>query len=222
MQTRQLTALHGRDTPERIDYWFDMPNIDSGGLERVDRWLTDHPDARLVVIDVYGKIKGAGKGYEADYRLVDKFWAVSKRHGNVAIILVTHTTKKINRTDPTASIIGGVGLTGAATAIQVLIRQRGEPVGTLWLTGKDVEEAANPVELREGRWEITEAPTEPLSASREAVLSALARGPLRPIDIAGRTELAPNTVRQLLFKMSKDGQVERTTEGSYRACQDVA
>lgn len=222
MQTRQLTALHGRETPERVDYVFDMPNIDRGGLAQVEAWLQDHPDARLVIIDVYGKIKGAGKGYEADYALVDKFRQLSKRYKSVAIVLVTHTVKKINKNDPFASIVGGVGLTGAVDASMVLLRQRGEQVGTLWLTGKDVEEAATPIELREGRWEVCEPAPEPLSESRQAVLSAIGGGDLTPKSIAGATGMAPNTVRQLLFKMAKDGQVERTAEGSYRACQTAA
>lgn len=215
-QTRVRLTLSGRPEPLELDWVYDMSPVDQGGLEPVEDWLDAHPDARMVVIDVLGKVRGRGKGYDADYALVGKFAALSARHGNVAIVLVTHTNKKINYDDPTASIDGSKGLVGAAGTVMVMLRDRGEQVATLAVTGKDVEEVRWPLSLVDGRWVITAetAAHRGIKGNRGKIIDALTRdGYHGSKRLALAVGLSEDNVRQLLSRMAKAGQVVKTESG---------
>ena len=146
------------DTPRRLQDRLDKvlgPEAAPGGLhivtmlpqmpqaiELLDEWLTEHPAARLLIVDVLGKVRPpAGPQvdrYELDYKVIGALKALADRHA-VAVLVSTHT-RKMGADDVFDTVSGSVGLTGAADTTLVLRRARGDTEGTLNVTGRDVPE----------------------------------------------------------------------------------
>ncbi|MGI8701241.1 MAG: AAA family ATPase [Nocardioidaceae bacterium] len=78
----------------------------AGGAERICAWLDAHPDARLVIVDVFAKVRGAGiangNQYEADYTAMSALKRIADHYG-VAVLVVHHTRKAGPRTTSTKS-----------------------------------------------------------------------------------------------------------------------
>jgi hypothetical protein len=119
-----------------------MPSMPRA-VELVASWLDDHRDARLVVVDVLGKIRpqmaANADRYEADYRVISALKQLADNYG-VAIVAVTHVRKMADG-DVFNTVSGSTGLTGAADTTLVLRRERGEHGASLHITGRDVSEA---------------------------------------------------------------------------------
>ena len=58
-----------------------MDALENDGLESLEKWLSDHANRRLVVIDTLGKIKGNKardeEQYQFDYRMVGSLQELS-------------------------------------------------------------------------------------------------------------------------------------------------
>jgi hypothetical protein len=223
-QDRMAMTRGTRPDPVELYWAYELATIDRGGLGDVAEWLDDHPDARMVVVDVLGKIRGDVRStYQRDYELIGQFRRLSEDHGNVPIVLVTHTNKFIDRYDPTASIQGSKGLVGAADAILMMLRDRGSDVATLLMTGKDVPEQEVPLRLDGGRWVVTRstAAHRGITGSRGKIYDALSDGIQgagtneRPGPLATATGETPDNVRQILHRMHKAGQITKDADGRY-------
>jgi hypothetical protein len=124
--------------------------------------------------------------------------------------------------DPFDTVSGSTGLTGAADTVLVLA---GDPRGgtTLYGRGRDIEEIETAVQFDGlyGSWTILGSASEVrLSDGRSEILGAL-RGtaePMSPREIADVTGLSSDSVRQMLTRMSRSGEVERKKRGQYSAC----
>lgn len=220
-QDRVRMTRGDRPAPVELYWSYDMATVDKGGLGDIEQFLDDYPDARMVVVDVLGKVRGdIRQTYQQDYNLIGMFKRLSEDHDNVPIVLVTHTNKHIDRLDPTASIQGSKGLTGAADAILMMLRDRGSDVATLLMTGKDVPEQEVPLKLRkDGRWVVTRetAAHRGITGARGEVFDALADGMQTSKELAMATGLTEDYVRQILHRMKKCGQIVQDRGGNYRA-----
>jgi AAA domain len=84
LQTRLRMLLHGDPPPEGLYIETEWERFDRGGIERLQTWLDEHPDTRLVVIDVWTRIRPFAQNhsdrYQADYEAasVVQALAVSK------------------------------------------------------------------------------------------------------------------------------------------------
>jgi hypothetical protein len=218
LQDRLLKLMQGEVAPERLTIYTEWPRLDEAGLEWLRKWLTQHPEARLVVIDTLKKIRPPrsknGSVYDEDYdfmgelkRLADEF--------EVAF-LVLHHVRKASAEDVFDTVSGSIGLTGAADATLVLTRSRGKKEGLLHLTGRDVEEQADEDamalewDVDTGCWTLTgKVASQMVSGERQQiieVLETLAR-PLSPKEIADMLNKNPSTTRTLLQKMTNQGQI---------------
>ena len=70
----------------------DWPRVDQGGLEKLDLYLSENPNTRLVIIDtlkMWRSSKGSNKGiYDQDYESLAPLRELSDKHSTA--ILVTH------------------------------------------------------------------------------------------------------------------------------------
>src|SRR5262249_4313521 len=119
--TKLLPTFSGK-WPRKFHYATRWPRADQGGVEKIDKWCDENPDARLVVIDVLAKFRPPSRGksnvYEQDYFALSKLQELATRRS--ITILVVHHTRKCTSEDPVEEISGTLGLAGAADAFLVL------------------------------------------------------------------------------------------------------
>jgi hypothetical protein len=136
------------------------PRIDEGLLGELEKWRVSVEKPRLIIIDVYMKVRPTRKrnedAYAADYAAVIPLQRYASEH-RLAIVLVTHT-RKMEAEDPLESISGTNGVTGAADAVLVL--SRGAKGFTLYGRGRDIEEIETAMKFNGGQWTILGDATE--------------------------------------------------------------
>ena len=201
----------------RLDLHTEWPTLERGGLSKMERWLQEHPDATLVVVDTFQKIRGGGgasnsNAYGADYEAVAGLKALADRYG-VALVAVHHR-KKGEGMDDLESISGSYGLTGAADGIWSLKRERGRADATLFITGRDVneQELALRWNTDTGTWSLMgEAGEYRMGQERAEIIDTIrtAGRALSPKEMHEEMGVGKNypTVKQAMWQMSKDGQL---------------
>jgi hypothetical protein len=199
------------------------PAMPAGGDAQIAEWLDAHPDARLVVIDVFAKVRGnpppGVAAYDADYAAMTRIKRVADAYG-VAVLLIHHVRKQGSE-DFLATVSGTHGLAGAADAVLVLERARARADGLLHITGRDVDETdlAMAFNADAGAWRVLDGPAADyqLSETRGLVMRFLRANPgTGPKAIAEALRLDPNTVRQTVRRMAEDGQLHAAPGGKYR------
>jgi hypothetical protein len=137
---------------------------------------------------------------------------------NIAIVIVHHVRKSGSDVDPFEKVSGTLGLSGAADAVLILDKDGNGT--TLYGRGRDVEEIEKAVSFGKltCRGTILEAAAEVRRTDERAqILSVLidADEPMNPKDIAIVASMPRNNVDQLLFKMSKAGEILKAARGRY-------
>jgi hypothetical protein len=223
LKTRMGKLLGGRPAPAGLTLATMCPPLPQGGEEAIANWLERNSDARLVVIDVFAKMRGhsapGASAYDADYAAVGRAKRLADTHG-VAVVLVHHV-RKAGSDDFLAEVSGTNGLAGAADATLVLKRARGEADGVLHVTGRDVEEAEYALQFQpaSGAWHILDGPAadHALGETRAAILRHVRANPgSAPAAIAHATGMARETVKKTCQRMAADGQLTADTAGRYR------
>ena len=222
LQERLTKVLAGATAPGRLTLSIACEPIPAGGAQRISAWLDAHPDARLVVVDVFAKVRGAGSAngnqYEADYTAMSALKQIADRYG-VAIIVVHHT-RKASAEDFLNEVSGTNGLAGAADAIAVLRRQRGAADAVLHVTGRDVEESEHALSWVPalGSWHLLtgQASDYSLGDTRRAILDHLRRvEACTPKQVADALDIPHSTARGTLKRMFDDGQIDTDGHGAY-------
>ena len=109
-------------------------------LETLDYWMMAHPKTRAVFVDTLQRVSGVedNNNYSETYTAVNGLKQIADKYG-IAVVVVHHTSKTV-RSDFLHSVMGSVGLTGAADTIIAVERQRGQNIGIMRVTGRDVDE----------------------------------------------------------------------------------
>ncbi len=123
----RLLRLGVTSSPGELEFEFSLPPIGGGGLEALDSWLEAREDVRLVVLDVFNRIraprpKGADP-YLHDAGQVALLQALAMRRA--VSIYMTHHDKKAGADDWLDRVSGTQGIAGGADAVVLLERQRG-------------------------------------------------------------------------------------------------
>ncbi|MDI2126951.1 AAA family ATPase [Yinghuangia seranimata] len=228
LKTRMGKLLQGRSAPPGLTLATQCPPLPEGGTKAIADWLARHPDARMVVIDVFAKVRGnappGASAYDADYAAVGHAKRLADDHA-IAVVLVHHV-RKAGSDDFLAEVSGTNGLAGAADATLVLRRGRGQADGVLHVTGRDVDESeyALTLQAETGSWKLLHgrADEHTMGDTRTAILRHVRDNPgVRPKDIASTLpHLDPDTVRKTCTRMAIDGQIRR--DGSGRCYADSA
>ena len=143
LQSRMRTVLAGRHASPELTLDTYCPPLPDGGDTYIAGWLEENHGARLIIIDVFTKIRGrppvgTNSAYEADYAAIGTIKRLADAY-RVAVLLVHHV-RKATSDDFLATVSGTNGLAGAADAVLVLERPRAQADGVLHVTGRDVEE----------------------------------------------------------------------------------
>jgi AAA domain len=220
LQRRLNRLLRNTSIPTRLELATEWPRMDAGGIEALEDWLKDHPAARLVVIDTLKRVRPkellGGRLYDGDYDALTPLGDLALHYG--VCILLIHHTRKAESSDVIDLASGTHGLTGAADAVLVLKRARGQADATLHATGRDFEDKEIAL-----RWDneicgfrvLGDAGQYTLSDERLAVIALLENvGPLRPKQVAQALEREYSATKKLLWTMKGDGQL-KAVKGRY-------
>ncbi len=197
------------------------PRVDQGGLEKLDRYLSENPNTRLVIIDtlkMWRSSKGSNKGiYDQDYESLAPLRELSDKH-NTAILVTHHNNKAENPENPFDAVSGSTGLLGASNTNIVLQRLNTGLGLTFHIEGHDIEERKEYALLYEpATWTFkldTETEKHKTSKERAEILDLIteagkAMGPKEVEDALGKNP------RELLRKMVKDHQLVKVGYGEY-------
>jgi len=222
VKDRLLTLCPARKllniTLDRLTVRNIAPRIDTGLLTELDKWRRGCANPRLIIIDVFLKVRPPRKkgedAYAADYDAVTPLQRYASEH-RLAIVLVTHT-RKMEAEDPLEAISGTNGVTGAADAVLVL--NRDAKGTTLYGRGRDIEEIETAMRFDGGRWSILgDADEVRKSDERRKIVAALkeAKEEQSPKAIADLTGMKAVNVRVLLGKMMASGDISQPRAGFY-------
>lgn len=107
-------------------------------IQQLENFVFEHPETRLIVIDTLQRARSNDDGnysYANDYKDIQPFKEFSDAR-DLAMILVHHTRKNTNSTNPFDQISGTNGLLGAADGGFILHREKDEVF--LDFTGRDL------------------------------------------------------------------------------------
>lgn len=222
LQRRMRQMLGTQQAPAGLTLATTCPPLPDGGDAAIARWLTRHPGARMVAIDVFAKMRGATppglSAYDADYTAVGRAKYLADHFG-VAIVLVHHV-RKAGADDFLAEVSGTNGLAGAADTVLVLKRARGQAGAVLHVTGRDVDETEHAMifDPAIGSWQRLDGPAidHAVGDTRALILRHVREHPgARPKDVSDATGVDRDLVRRTCTRMASDGQLHRDGEGRY-------
>jgi RecA-family ATPase len=158
-QSRIRDLLKGRTAGlDALELQWTAPRL-GGPLENeIDDWLDGHP-VGVVIIDVRSKVRPNGRAglnaYDEDYAAMVGLHDVARRYPGSVILLITHD-RKAGSEDWMTRITGTRGVTGAADFVIFISRKRTETIGTIFVTGRDIEDRAFDVEFTGMGWRPAE------------------------------------------------------------------
>ena len=213
----KILSAVGSTWPERL-------TLDKGGVDDIRQWLEQATEPRLIILDTLAGVKPirTQQGYTEDYESLAELHRLANEKG--VSIVVLHHTRKMEADDPVDTVSGTLGLAGCADSVLVL--NRSSQGTTLYVRGRDIEEAEHAVSFDKHacRWTILGNASEVhRSNERGRILTALAETgeEMTPQAIVTATGMAPTNVWQLLHRMSVDGHVEKVGRGKYRHADPV-
>lgn len=216
--TKQLGA-HRQDWPS-FSIAYEWPQAHQGGLDHIEAWIRTAKNPRAIFIDTYGRFRkpspGGNVSYEHDYEQATALHEIAVKH-RIAIIGFHHTKKGDGGDDGLDLVSGTHGLTAGADAAFVL---RKTAQGTsLYGRGRSTSEIDKAMEFSPETccWTITGERTEiHRSEERQAILDLLKdeesmSGP----EVATALDRNRNTIRSLLARMVKSGELTQSKRGRY-------
>ncbi len=222
LQSR-LSKVLGKDpVPARLTFAVYCEALPAGGADRIAAWLNAHPKARLVVVDVFARVRGMApnnlSSYDADYLAMGALKRLADKYG--VAILVVHHTRKAASEDFLDAVSGTNGLAGSADAVAVLRRNRGKADAELHVTGRDVEEAEYALDFdpRFGTWHLLDGPASDysLGETRRQILEHLRTvTAATPRQISEALDLNYETTKKTCRRMSDDDQLDTDGQGLY-------
>ena len=138
----RLYRMFGMEATNDLLFAICAKQAGNGLEEQLKRFVEEHPDTRLIIIDTLQKIREAGGdkySYANDYELVGKLKRFADGYG-VCLLLVHHTRKQ--QADDKFDMISGTnGLAGAADGAFLLQKEkRTDSTATLDVVGRDQQD----------------------------------------------------------------------------------
>jgi hypothetical protein len=217
LKSRFKMILDQEDFPP-IQYHTKWPRLDEGGLERIEGWLTQHPKARVVIIDILQSVRSTkysnASRYEIDYNGISALQKIAMDR-RVAMIVVHHD-RKMRSEDPFDLVSGTQGLVGAADTGIIMTRQRWG--ASLFIRGRDIEEeidigmTLNPLTLQ---WHFLGTSEEcRFSDQRRKIIKALVE-PMTAHEVAAVIGEKYGATRKTMFRMVQKGQLKQRGNRKY-------
>jgi hypothetical protein len=226
LQKRLKAMMANRDTaPARGTFQFatTWPSIDNGGVEAIEEWLQAHPNAKLVVIDTFVKVRGRPKTrdvYKGDYDAASPLTTLAAKYPQVCILIIHHCSKRSDAEDFFDRFQNSTGLTAAVEGGMELCRTRGSSDCTLEIAHKDIEIDTKHALRHDpycGWLLLGDAKAVLLSEERQAVIDLLldAGKPMHYKAIAADLGKKEGTAKKLVWEMARHHQLIPIGGGHY-------
>lgn len=174
----RLYRMFGTAENDNLHFAVSASQIGKGLDDQLGRFIREHPDTSLVIIDTLQKIRevgGEAYSYASDYQIITRMKQIADSYG-ICLMLVHHTRKQ--KADDCFDMISGTnGLLGAADGAFLLQKeQRTSNTGWLEISGRDQQDQRLFLEKNEETlcWELERAETELWKAPPEPLLDRIA------------------------------------------------
>ena len=171
--------------PDRLGFAYKWDRLDKGGYEKLALWLRQHPEASMVVIDTFTRVRppkdARGDSFQQDADATAMLQRLALEY-HVSIVLNLHQ-RKAAADDPFDTISGTLGMTASPDVLSVLTRDMQRKSGELVVTGRDIEERRFEFGFDGGLWtfkgEAEDAePNDRLAAVKDFLKQILKGGPV--------------------------------------------
>jgi len=209
----RLRWMKRNTIPRRLDLGIHLNRLDMGGYEKLEKYLTDRPAYRIIIIDTLAQVRPPIRKpslmYQEDTSLARKLRGIARKF-KAAIIVVHHCSKKEFSGDVTSPVLGSTGFTAGADTVMLWDREHGCDQGILRVAGRDVEDAEWTLNcnVRKGKWRIISyGDSRDLSTTQATIFSVLKKANrlLGPQVIAQKGKLSYGSTRVILRKMKDAG-----------------
>ena len=135
---------YGGFAPSNLFYSIKASTIRTGLFEEMDTFLAAQPDCKLVIVDIFQKVRDGPLSrqegpYQADTREAGALKAFADSRG-ICVLIVHHTNKRDG--DSVSRMSGTNGIAGAADTLWSLEKKkRSDLEATFNVTGRDVDAA---------------------------------------------------------------------------------
>ena len=174
----RLFRMYGTDSAENLHFTIRAKQLGSGLDEQLQRFVNEHPNTNLIIIDTLQKVREAGGdkfSYANDYEIVGKLKQFADK--NHICLLLVHHTRKQQAEDKFDMISGTNGLLGAADGAFLLQKEkRTSDAATLDISGRDQQDQRLHLRLDADRliWQFEKAEIELWQAPPDPLLEAVA------------------------------------------------
>jgi hypothetical protein len=222
IKDRLNKLLAGERAPLNLHFLGATAGLGRDAVTQILRWLDDHPDCRLVIIDTLKKImpsqKAGANQYDAEYAWMAVLQqAAITRH--ICILCVVHCRKMVSE-DAFDAVSGTLGMTAACDGVLVLAPSASAKADAiLHVTGREVRETELALSRKDGcNWRCEGDAEDFMNGeTRNAVLSLFQEHTeLAPMAVVKILGLPSTAVRKVLSDMVKDGTLQRNGRGKYR------
>ncbi len=176
---RRLYRMFGTEGTDNLYFAVYAKQLGDGLEEQLQKFLQEHPDTRLVIIDTLQKIRGEGGdkySYSNDYEVVGRLKQIADKSG-ICLLLVHHTRKQ--QADDKFDMISGTnGLLGSADGAFLLYKEkRTGTAAVLDVSGRDQQDQRLYLKRNKERlvWELEEVEAEIWVEPPDTVLEAVAK-----------------------------------------------
>ena len=174
---KRLSQMFGMEGSENFYFATKSKSLNDGLEKQLVTFVTEHKDARLIIIDTLQKVREVGGdkfSYASDYEIVTKLKAFSDKYG--ICFLVVHHTRKMESSDSFDMISGTNGLLGAADGAFVMQKEkRTDNKAVLEVAGRDQQDQILWLKFNRERcvWELTKTETELWKEPEDPVLEKI-------------------------------------------------
>lgn len=210
---KRLSRMFGMDSIDNFHFATHAKNLKEGLDGQLQKFIQEHPDTKLIIIDTLQKIREVGGekySYANDYEIVTRLKQFADHH-NTCVLLVHHTRKQ-SSDDCFETISGTNGLLGAADGAFIMQKEkRTDNKAVLDIVGRDQQDQR--LHLLFDRelclWQLTKTETELWKEPHDPLLAGVAKllSPERPewsgsaselMDRLDRMDIQPNVLTRKL------------------------
>lgn len=138
----RMFRMFGVEGTDKLHFATYAKQLGNGLDEQLDKFVREHPDTRLIIIDTLQKVRemgGEAYSYADDHQIVGRLKQFADRKG--FCLLVVHHTRKQPSGDKFDMISGTNGLSGAADGAFLLQKEkRTDGTATLDVVGRDQQD----------------------------------------------------------------------------------